>query len=66
LAASVSRLRAALAPLGGRVRIFGAPESVAPVDHGSAGSTALALMQRIRERLDPDGVFASGRFLEAR
>ncbi len=61
----VTTLRAALAALGGRVRLFHAASDVA-VDPFGAPAAGAELMHSIRERLDPARVFASGRFLGSR
>jgi len=60
--ASISALRVVLQTLGERVRLLRAP---AGVDGAmpSAPAAALALTGRIQARLDPQGVFDSGRFL---
>ncbi len=58
----VTTLRAALAALGGRVRLFHAASDVS-VDPFGAPTVGLDLMHSIRERLDPARVFGSGRFL---
>jgi FAD/FMN-containing dehydrogenase len=65
LARTLSKLRGALAACGGRARLLHAPAEL-PIDPSGEPPAGLALMRRLREKLDPDGVFASGRFLEAR
>jgi glycolate oxidase FAD binding subunit len=65
LSQALSALRTALAASGARVRWLNTPAGL-PGEPLAAAPGALALMHRLREQLDPQGVFASGRFLEAR
>ncbi len=65
LSRELPTLRANLAPLGGRARVLHAPADF-PGDPLIEPPLALALMRSIQNRLDPGGVFASGRTVEAR
>ena len=62
---TLSSLRADLASLAGRARLLNAPREV-PIDAPGITLPARALMRSIQDRLDPDGVFDSGRFVESR
>ena len=65
LARMLNRLQSALATVRGHARLLHAPAN-ALTEAAGEPPAGFALMQRIRAQLDPGGVFASGRFLEAR
>lgn len=61
---AIAGARAALAPLGGTVILTAAPPAVrALVDPWGPPPPSLALMRRLKERLDPEHRLAPGRFL---
>ncbi|MEO6710427.1 MAG: FAD-binding oxidoreductase [Planctomycetota bacterium] len=65
LSRTLSSLRVELAGLAGRARLSNVPRDV-PIDAPEIRPPVRALMRSIQARLDPDGVFDSGRFVESR
>jgi glycolate oxidase FAD binding subunit len=62
VASAIERWRADLAGLGGRAEVRDAtPELLARVDPWGAPPAGLEWMRRLKQALDPQGVFASGR-----
>jgi glycolate oxidase FAD binding subunit len=63
-AGALPALRAALAPYDGTAVVIGAPPSLRHgLDHWGSVGNSLGLMRRVKERFDPDGRLAPGRFV---
>jgi FAD/FMN-containing dehydrogenase len=62
-AARIENLRAAAGRLGGSLVVERAPAGVKSItDAWGIGDATLALMRRVKSRLDPEGMFSPGRF----
>jgi glycolate oxidase FAD binding subunit len=64
LSAALERARTALARAGGALAVMRCPDALRPgIDPWGPPPLAIALMRRLKERLDPDARLAPGRFV---